>query len=159
MKVDWAIHCSLSRSVDLRFFLISSVVDTDDLDRFEDPSEADLSKNFIIPEGLKVAREVFRVEPGQIIAPFVPFKSDCIDRDQDDQPTLSVQSDYNVTGVEADFVLYVDVVNRPQKLFLSYAKYCVLGTEIWLRLFRGQMLKMKLPGSCWPVVFYSTSIA
>lgn len=105
---------------------ITSEVDSNDLDKFRDRIKANFMRHFIIPEALKILRQVISVESNQIIPPFSPFRSNCDDT-QGDRPNISIRSNFHKTGLQADFLLYVGVVNKPQESFLAYATFCVLG--------------------------------
>lgn len=97
-----------------------------DLDKFRDKKKANFMRYFVIPEALKILRQALSLKSTQIIPRFSPFRSNC-NNVEGGRPNISIRSNYHKTGLQADFLLYVGVVNRPQSSFLAYATYCVLG--------------------------------
>ena len=85
-------------------------------------------RHLVIPEGLRALQQVLQVESTQIIPPFDPIDSNC-NNVRRGKPNIDIRSDYHKTGLQADYLLYIGVVDRPETNFLAYADFCVAGGD------------------------------
>lgn len=109
--------------------LTLSEVDTTDLDKFEDPNKANFMEKFVIPEAIATLKSTLKVESTQIIPKFSPFGRDskCNELNQNGELVFSFRSNHHKKGLQADFLLYVGVVNRPEEFFFAKATFCIVG--------------------------------
>lgn len=99
-----------------------------DLDKFSDPDKANFVRHLVIPEALKILKQVLSVKSNQVIPQFSPFNK-CDDVRGKKPPNISIRSNYHETRPQADFLLYYGVINDPAK-GLAYANSCILGNSL-----------------------------
>lgn len=108
-------------------------MDTSEFYRFQSPDKANFMEYFVIPEALALLQRVLQVRSPQIIPSFPAFdkKHRCYELDERDEPLFTFRSTHHRTGLQADFLLYVAVVNEPSNSFYAKASFCNLGECRW----------------------------
>jgi hypothetical protein len=97
------------------------------LNNFKNKKKKDFIQKFVIPEAMKRIKARIKIVSTSIIRPFDPEKSKCDDRDPDGKnPALKITSDYHTRELEADYLLYVGVVQNEFN-WIARASFCVQG--------------------------------
>jgi hypothetical protein len=79
-------------------------------------------EDFIIPESVRQLEMRLKVTSNQTIPAFNPSDAGC-----SDEGLSSISSVYESTTTNADFILLLGAVNKPDEGYLAYATFCVLG--------------------------------
>lgn len=81
----------------------------------------------MIPEGLKRIKKRIKIVSKGIIKPFNPIQHKCDDRDTNGKnPSIKITSDYHTKELEADYLLYIGVVNEYYN-WVARASFCMKG--------------------------------
>ena len=104
--------------------LIFLVVDDTELDKLSDPKLESYMRNLVIPKGIEIIREKIKIKSEGFIPPFNEIN--CRDPNRFGVPNIKIRTDYHKSGVDADFLLYIGIVNSPEN-FLAHATFCVQG--------------------------------
>lgn len=100
------------------------MIDDSNFDKFEDQDKRRFLSELIIPEGIKILSNLFKVQSPGYLPKFNAQASGCSDRGY-----MTINAKYNERATYADFILFLGVRNEPSKNYLAYASYCALEQE------------------------------
>lgn len=119
----------LSNFFSLEFYFCLSnnnLADVDDsnLSAFKDEKKQRFLSDFIIPEGVKILEDLFKIESSGFIPQFKPDWTGCSYFGE-----LDIDPIYSAEPTQADFILFVGVKDSPNNNWLAFASFCAVDQK------------------------------
>lgn len=84
-------------------------------------------KDLIIPEAVRLVQSKIKIKAGGSIPPFDPIQNFCDDSKNKD-PTFKITTNFHKKRIDADFLLYVAVVQKNIMGYAFHVFHCLEGS-------------------------------
>lgn len=96
-------------------------MDDSNLSAFINEKKKLFLSNFIVPEGIKIIKDLFKIHSNSFIPQFNPKSSGC-----SYNGSLDIDSTYSNEPTSADFILFLGVKYSPNENWLALASFCAI---------------------------------
>lgn len=106
---------------------LTAEIDDSNLSKFKDKQKENFFRELVVPQGLSEISGKIGIKPGGVIPPFDVFGQHC-DDSENKEPSLEISTSFHESETDADYLLYLGVVDRPGAGWSAYASFCYKGS-------------------------------
>ena len=98
-------------------------IDSSNITNFSNTTQRDYFLNMIVPYGIEYITSLLQINSTGTLPAFGDTLSEC-----DDDGDMTIPVSYKTTGIDADYLLFVNIKSTVQNNWAAYSKFCTLGS-------------------------------